>query len=305
MKKIVGYRGQNLFFGLLVIAFFGLVIGYGCKGQQGGGGFSLFKSGKVLAVVNGNKITQSDLEAIISNLPPRARSFYKSPQAQKQLVDNLITKELLYHEAVKRGIDKEKEIRNQMENQRREVLIRALLDQVTEERSTDDLLRKRFEKDKERYSKPQVKASHILIKDQALANKVYQRAKKGENFSKLAKEFSQDPSNKNKGGDLGFFPKERMVKEFSDKAFNMKVGEISEPVKTRYGYHIIKLTEKRESQPFEEVKERVASDIKRSARQEYIEELKNSAKIDIKIPEASASSKKLPVTKMPSSSEKK
>ena len=147
-----------------------------------------------------------------------------------------------------------------------------------------------------------VKASHILFmvtKDDSpdvakqkedAAKKAAARAKKGEDFNKLAKELSEEPDAKESGGDLGFFSKDRMVPEFADAAFKQKPGEISEPVKTQFGWHVIKVTEKKPAGvvPFEEVKNQIMAYLKsmkqRESVQGVLKKLKGSAKIDSTLP---------------------
>lgn len=142
-----------------------------------------------------------------------------------------------------------------------------------------------------------IRASHILIKlpenatpedDAKAMEKVklaQERLKKGEDFEKIATEMSEGPA-ANKGGDLGFFSQGRMVKEFEDVAFKMKVGEVSEPVKTRFGYHIIKLTDRREDRkkPFEEVKEQIVKSLQNkkffTERRKLLADLEKAAKIE-------------------------
>ena len=148
----------------------------------------------------------------------------------------------------------------------------------------------------------QVKASHILFmvnKDdsaevakqkEAAAKKAAARAKKGEDFNKLAKELSEEPGAKESGGDLGFFAKDRMVPEFADAAFSQKPGAISDPVKTQFGWHVIKVTEKKPAGtvPFEEVKDQITAYLKsakqREAVQAVLKKLKDSAQIDSTLP---------------------
>ena len=101
--------------------------------------------------------------------------------------------------------------------------------------------------DKNKDSLVQVKASHILVKDEKTANEVEQKIKNGEDFAKLAETYSTDTATKDKGGDLGWFNKGVMYQEFEDKAFSMKKGEISAPVKTDAGWHIIKLVDKKDT----------------------------------------------------------
>ncbi len=127
-----------------------------------------------------------------------------------------------------------------------EMLIEQFLEIKSEEinklKPSEAELKALYENKKSMFDK--VQASHILVDEEGLAKEIKKKLDNGEDFAKLAKEFSTCPS-KEKGGDLGYFAKGEMVKEFSDVAFNMEVGQISDPVKTKFGYHIIKLTEKK------------------------------------------------------------
>ncbi|HBR02217.1 MAG TPA: foldase [Ruminiclostridium sp.] len=113
---------------------------------------------------------------------------------------------------------------------------------------TDEQISTYFEENKESFAQPeQVKASHILVADEATAKEVKQKLNEGGDFAALAAEYSTDKENAQNGGELGFFGKGKMVEAFETVAFSMKVGEISEPVKTDFGYHIIKVTDKKEA----------------------------------------------------------
>ena len=163
--------------------------------------------------------------------------------------------------------------------------------------------KKFYDTNTEEFKNPEtVKASHILFmvnKDdsedvakqkEAAAKKAAARAKKGEDFNKLAKELSEEPGAKESGGDLGFFAKDRMVPEFANAAFSQKPGEISEPVKTQFGWHVIKVTEKKPAGtvPFEEVKDQITTYLKnakqREAVQAVLKKLKDSAQIESTLP---------------------
>lgn len=163
--------------------------------------------------------------------------------------------------------------------------------------------KKFYETNTEEFKNPEtVKASHILFminKDdsdevvkqkEAAAKKAEARAKKGEDFSKLAKELSEEPGAKESGGDLGFFAKDRMVPEFAEVAFTLKPGTISDPVKTQFGWHVIKVTEKKPAGtvPFDEVKDQIIAYLKsakqREAVQAVLKKLKDSAQIDSTLP---------------------
>ena len=167
----------------------------------------------------------------------------------------------------------------------------------------DEDVKKFYDSNPEEFKNPEmVKASHILFlvnkddteevakKKEEAANKAAARAKKGEDFNKLAKEVSEEPGAKESGGDLGFFAKDRMVPEFADAAFTQKPGDISAPVKTQFGWHVIKVSEKKPAGtvPFEEVKDQIAAYLKstkqREAVQGILKKLKDSAQIESTLP---------------------
>jgi parvulin-like peptidyl-prolyl isomerase len=183
---------------------------------------------------------------------------------------------------------------------------RWMKSQVKTSEITDDQAKSFYESNIKEFEQPEtVKASHILFmvdpdaqadvvkqKEEA-ATKAAERAAAGEDFTKLAKELSEEPGASESGGDLGFFPKDRMVPEFADAAFAQKVGDISKPVKTQFGWHVIKVTDKKAAgtMPFDQVKEQVAAYLKsnnqREAVQAVLNKLKESAKIETFLPAAS------------------
>lgn len=145
---------------------------------------------------------------------------------------------------------------------------------------TDEEVKKEFE---EKY-KEEIKASHILVKDERTAKEVKERLDKGEDFAKLASEYSIDPSSKDKGGDVGFFTKGRMVSEFDSVVFSLDVDQVSDLVKTEYGYHIIKVTDKKTNK-FEDKKKAIEKELafkKAKPMKEVISSLQKEADITIK-----------------------
>ncbi|MFJ8530132.1 peptidylprolyl isomerase PrsA [Bacillus sp. NPDC094106] len=117
------------------------------------------------------------------------------------------------------------------------------------------------EKDIKDHYKPEIKASDILVNDEKTANEIKKKLDEGASFEELAKQESLDPVSKDKGGDLGYFGPGKMAPEFEDAAYKLNVGEISAPVKTSQGYHIIKLTDKKPLKPYDEVKDSIRKDL--------------------------------------------
>ncbi|KRG10939.1 foldase [Virgibacillus soli] len=151
---------------------------------------------------------------------------------------------------------------------------------------TDDEIKEYFESNKANFDQEeQVEASHILVDDEKTAKEVKKKIDEGEDFAELAKEYSKDESNAESGGELGFFGKGKMVKEFEDKAFSMKVDEISDPVKTEHGYHIIKVTDKKDAKKAkladhkEEIKDTLFEQKLQTEYQTWLNEKKEDYKI--------------------------
>lgn len=162
-------------------------------------------------------------------------------------------------------------------------------------------------------SPPQVRASHILVRveqdakpevvteKQKAAEAIAARVKKGEDFAKLAQELSEDPSAKQNSGDLDFFGKEQMVPEFSNAAFAMKKGDISEPVRSQFGYHVIKVTDRRDAEtvPLEKVKPRLLSFLKGQKVEALKNDIRQKADVKILLPEPPAAAPAAPAAPAP------
>ena len=144
-----------------------------------------------------------------------------------------------------------------------------------EHQVSDDEIKQYFEDNKEQFSKRD--ASHILVEDEETAKEIKKKLDEGEDFAKLAKEYSKDTANAEKGGELGSFAKGQMVKEFEDAVFSLKEGEISGPVKTQFGYHIIKLNKIEES--LEDSKEQITKILTDKKYADYIKELNEKANV--------------------------
>ncbi|MGN4944721.1 peptidylprolyl isomerase [Bacillus anthracis] len=124
------------------------------------------------------------------------------------------------------------------------------------------------EKDVKDNYKPEMKVSHILVKDEKTAKEVKEKVNNGEDFAALAKQYSEDTGSKEQGGEITAFAPGQTVKEFEEAAYKLDAGQVSEPVKTTYGYHIIKVTDKKELKPFDEVKDSIRKDIEQQRLQD-------------------------------------
>ncbi|MDI9494998.1 MAG: peptidylprolyl isomerase [Bacillota bacterium] len=198
---------------------------------------------KVLALVEGREIKESDLKLLVKNLGQNA-AYFQGEEGRKKLIEELVMHELMYLDAVERNLESEEEFLEVFKEMKRSMLqqynLRKMFNSIT---LSDEELKDFYEENKKLYNLPEmVEASHILVETEEKADMVLEELRGGLSFEDAAMKYSSCPSNQS-GGALGQFGKGRMVKEFEDAVFSMEVGEISSPVKTQFGYHIIKLTD--------------------------------------------------------------
>ncbi len=288
-----------------------------------------------VAVVNGSEITQEDFNRQMSHVQQRLASMGRPPidsqisDMKKEILENLINRELLFQESQKNGIKvdevaineevmtlkkrfpSEAEFKNALTQANlSEAIIRTQLKQgmaiqqfidthiVQKATVSDQEMKAFYESSPGLFKQPEeVRASHILLKADPQADKskgaearkklltIKERLEKGEDFAALAQEFSQGPSSA-KGGDLGYFRRGQMVQPFEEAAFALRPGEVSDIVETGFGYHLIKVIEKKPETtiPFEDVKDRLQQYLKQQKVQEQvklcIDELKGKAKVE-------------------------
>jgi peptidyl-prolyl cis-trans isomerase C len=235
-----------------------------------------------LAKVGSKTITDAEMKALVGNIPEGQKSQINGdPDIKARMMENLVVEELFVQAAEKEGIAKDKDYQTALERTRRQLLAQRFLQKSVQPKINEANLKAFFEKNKARYSQDEVHAHHVLLKTEDEAKEVYKKAKAGDDFEVLAQKFSKDPSAAQNKGDLGFFTRSRMVPQFAEKAFSMKPGEISEPVKTPFGWHIIKVVEKKAGKPvkFEDVKDQVKSDFQNESINELIASLKKSSKV--------------------------
>jgi peptidyl-prolyl cis-trans isomerase C len=239
----------------------------------------------VVAQVNGTDIKQSDLDfaasevgAQLANIPPEDRRM--------MLLQFVIENQLMADAAAKDGLDKAPNFEDRLKYHRRRTLRDAFYDKSVREAVSEAEAKKIYD-EKIAGMKPEeeIHARHILVATKEEAQEIAERLKKGEDFATLAKEKSKDPSAE--GGDLGFFTRGQMLKPFEDAAFALEVNQISEPVQTQFGWHIIKVEEKR-TRPlptFDEVKDNIVNQLTQQKAKQTLKDLHDSAKIDIVDPE--------------------
>ena len=236
----------------------------------------------VVALVNGVEIRRSDVEEARTRLPER---FRQGPLEGVFgiLVSTLIDSKIMAAEARKQGIADDPVFKRRMAMVTEQVLERALLTRHLERTITDGMLKKAYaDMVKNMGNKKEIRDRHILLKTQKEAKAVIAELNKGADFAELAKKKSIGPS-KEAGGDLGYFGEGQMVPAFFEAAFALDIGAITKvPVKTRFGWHVIKLEDKRDVKPptFEEMRDRLSASLSRKIGGEYIESLRKKAKVE-------------------------
>ena len=252
--------------------------------------------GEVIATYSGNRLDAARVTKEMERLPAPSRAYLQAPDRKKQFVENMILNELLYAEGQKQGYDKDEDIERQVNDLRRRLVVQRVVREFQKPPEiTDEQAKKYYDDNPNLYSTTQIRASHILVKDEAQAKEIRDELKADPSkFAEIAKEKSTDKTSGAKGGDLGMFGQGRMVPEFERAAFALKPNEISDVVKTQYGYHIILVVERKEGErrPFEQVKEQIKATLRNKAIQDQQEkryaDLKQSAnvKIDDKVLES-------------------
>ena len=245
--------------------------------------------GDVLATYAGKKLTTGRVTKEMERLPAPSRTYLQTPDRKRQFVENMVLNDLLYGEGQKLGYDKDDDIDRQVNDLRRRLVVQKVVREFQKAPEiTDEQAKAYYDANPNLYSTTQIHASHILVKDEATAKEILDQLKADPSkFADIAKEKSIDKTSGAKGGDLGTFGQGRMVPEFERAAFALKPGEISDIVKTQYGYHIIMVSDRKEGErrPFDQVKDQIKSTLRNKAIQEQQDkryaDLKQSANVKI------------------------
>lgn len=240
---------------------------------------------KVLAEVGNKKITQDEVMKFIGAM--QGGQQFMNPQGIHQIADELVNQELLYVDALEKGLDKDKEFIDEVEFTKSNMLKNYAMHMIFKDIDVnDEELKDYYNNNKEAMKVPEsYKAKHILVNELDEAEKIYSEIENGKSFEDAANEYSLD-NHDNNGGDLGEFPKGTMVKEFEEALDKLDEEEVSKPVKTQFGYHLIKLDHKHESYlpEFDQIKDRLRETLMMIRRQEkYLEEVERiRKKVDVK-----------------------
>src|SRR5215471_9304869 len=235
----------------------------------------------VLAKVNGTEIRKSDLTLAEEELGPSLAQMDPSTK-DDNVLSFLIDMKLVAKAAEDKKVQDSEDFKKRMAFARNRLLMDNLLASEGKAATTDDAMKKVYEEaSKQITGEQEVHARHILVETEDEAKAIAAELKKGADFAELAKKKSKDPGASD-GGDLGFFTKEQMVPEFSAVAFTLEPGKISDPVKSQFGWHVIKVEEKRNRQapPMDQVKGQIETYVTRKAQAEYVAKLREAAKVE-------------------------
>jgi peptidyl-prolyl cis-trans isomerase C len=253
----------------------------GCSKNSSSEAPAASASDPVIARVNGVDIKQSDLALAEEDVGSEIQTG--SPEAKREhLISYLADVIMVTQAADKKNLADNPDFKRRLAFLRNKLLMGFELQDETKAALTDEALHQTYnDAVKSMGGQEEVRARHILVESEDDAKAILDQIKGGADFATLAKEKSKDPGAA-EGGDLGYFTKDQMVPEFADVAFKMYPGQLSNPVKTQFGWHIIKVEDKRTKQPpeFEKVKDQIEAFLARKTQTEFITKLRQSAKIE-------------------------
>ncbi|MFO7592558.1 MAG: peptidylprolyl isomerase [Pseudomonadota bacterium] len=236
-------------------------------------------SDEVLATVNGKEITQNDYKLFLQE------NRQQGALGEQQVIDELISRELVYQDALAQGLDESEDVQKQIERMRANIILSAALAKAMQKNPVSDKeLKSLYDKQVEKFNVTEYKARHILLENKEDAEKVITELDMGADFAELAKKHSTGPSSK-QGGDLGWFAPQQMVPEFSKEVAAMEQGKYTkQPVETQFGWHVIKLEDTRSAEPpaFDAVKQQLTKQVQQQHLNDYLKSLRSKADINVK-----------------------
>jgi len=246
-----------------------------------------FADDYVMMKVNNQDVPASEVQHMWESLFPAGQAPALDgvkPEMRDKILRGVMAEKLLYGEAVKEGADKSPEIQREIEDVKKKIVVRAFLDNKTASMITDADLRAEYDAlvASLRDAK-EVRARHILLATEQDAKDAKKKIDEGKSFEDVARDYSKDPGSAKQGGDLGYFTKDKMVPEFANAAFAMKKGEVSGPVKSPFGWHIIKVEDVRKVAvpTYNDVKEQLRAKLQEKKLNDYVASLVKTA--DVKV----------------------
>jgi peptidyl-prolyl cis-trans isomerase C len=244
--------------------------------------------GQALALINGKAITASEFDLRWSQLPEYARKKYVGVDGRKKFLDELIDREVLLQEARKRGIDRDRMVLERLERFKERSILDVLVREEVDARVTVSPEETKAYYDAQPGSftaSEEFRASHILVKTNAEAAELKKRLAQGEDFAALARKTSVDATTRSKGGDLGILKKGQTVPEFERALLTLTPGEVSQPIPTKFGYHLIKMVERIPGPPisYEEAKDQVKEQVLIEKKQKRFKELVATLRANAKL----------------------
>lgn len=226
---------------------------------------------KVLASVEGKEITQEVVMNFLNDLGPEIAMQFQSPEGMQRVIDELVNQEIVYLEAIENELEKEETFQVELDRVKEGLLKQYAVNKLLEDISvTEEEVEAYYNENKEMFKKPEsMVASHILVDSEEKANDIIKEMEDGLSFEEAALKYSSCGS-KDQGGNLGEFSRGQMVPEFDKVAFELEIGVVSEPVKSQFGYHIIKVISKNEESisSFDEVKQKLSQQLLGEKQQE-------------------------------------
>lgn len=234
----------------------------------------------VLAKIGNRTVTQADLNGLANAVPEKYRDMYLTPENRKKTLDYIVNIYVLAAEAEAQGIDKAPDIQKLMDFTQKDLLARIYLDRMAKDlpAPSEQEAKQYFEKFKDQFTTPEsIHLHHILVNTEKEAKTVLERLKKGEKFADIAGQVSICPS-KAKGGDLEWLPKGSLVPEIEDVAFSIKNGQITGPVKSKFGYHVLFVEDKKPAQEgsFDMAKDYIFEQLRFQSQQDNYEKITDS-----------------------------
>ena len=237
-----------------------------------------------IAIVNGKPVPKARVDTLIQQAEKAGQAV--SPEMQQQARDQVVLREIFTQEAERRGLQTSADYRGQMELARQSILIRSLFEDFRAKNPiTDEAAKAEYDKFKAQAAGTEYRARHILVESEDEAKALIAQIKAGASFEEVAKKASKDPGSGANGGDLDFAKPDAYVKEFSEAMTQLKKGEMTQtPVKSQFGYHIIRLDDTRQAEfpDFEAVKAQIKQRLEQVKLQEFQESLRAKAKTDYK-----------------------